>query len=451
MQISNTQNALVLLILTLLSKWRSFFTVSDRAFVSLLGALKVFLQVVGTLLHVDTIRHLARHFPTSMYLFRKHLGFSKDDFIKYIVCPKCNSVYSLDEAVKTVNDVHGKTIRRLSNTCYHVAYPNHPQKKFRQKCGTVLMKSVVGKGGKEHLCPKKMYCYRSLVQSIKDLRMRPGFTEKCEKWRYRTVLEGTYADVYDGQVWKDFNTVSGQPFLQIPGNLGLMLNVDWFQPYKNIQDSVGVIYLTVMNLPREERCKYSNIIVAGIIPGPNEPTHHINGFLEPLVADLQMLWDGVHCTDKDGRQHSIRAALMCISSDIPAARKVAGFLGHFATKGCSKCTKSFPRTEENKADFSGFEDDWPLRNNTEHCQFAKRAKMAKNKAERARIESMYGARYSCLHDLPYLDVVRMHIIDPMHNLLEGTAKRVMQAWKELGVLSKDNFEVLQEKVNSLKL
>lgn len=186
--------------------------------------------------------------------------------------------------------------------------------------------------------------------------MRPGFTDTCEKWTHRTVSEGTYADVYDGQVWKDFGTVAGQPFLDVSGNLGLMLNVDWFQPYKNIQDSVGVIYLTVMNLPREERCKYSNIIVVGIIPSPNEPTHHVNGFLQPLVADLQMLWGEVPCTDRTGRQHVIRAALMCIASDIPAARKVAGFLGHFATKGCSKCTKSFPRT----ADYSGFEDDWPL-------------------------------------------------------------------------------------------
>ena len=38
---------------------------------------------------------------------------------------------------------------------------------------------------------------------------------------------------------------------------------------------------------------------------------------------------------------NIKAALLCISTDIPAVRKVCGFLGHAARLGCSKCTKEF--------------------------------------------------------------------------------------------------------------
>ncbi|KAI8493934.1 hypothetical protein Bbelb_282810 [Branchiostoma belcheri] len=77
-------------------------------------------------------------------------------------------------------------------------------------------------------------------------------------------------------------------------------------------------------------------------------------------------------------------------------------------------------------DYSGFEEEDPLRSHEEHCRFAVKAR---NRAERERIEKKYGARYSSLHDLPYFDVVRMHVIDPMHNLLEGTAKRVMQTFE----------------------
>ena len=36
------------------------------------------------------------------------------------------------------------------------------------------------------------------------------------------------------------------------------------------------------------------------------------------------------------------AALLCISCDSPAMRKVGGFMSHNANKGCYKCTKSFP-------------------------------------------------------------------------------------------------------------
>ena len=69
------------------------------------------------------------------------------------------------------------------------------------------------------------------------------------------------------------------------------MNVDWFQPYKHSPYSVGAIYLAMMNLPREERYKQENIIIAGIIPGPDEPSKDINGYLKPLVSELIALWE----------------------------------------------------------------------------------------------------------------------------------------------------------------
>ena len=35
-------------------------------------------------------------------------------------------------------------------------------------------------------------------------------------------------------------------------------------------------------------------------------------------------------------------ALLCIGCDVPASRKLCGFLGHSATMGCNKCKKEFP-------------------------------------------------------------------------------------------------------------
>ena len=80
-----------------------------------------------------------------------------------------------------------------------------------------------------------------------------------------------YTDIYDGLVWNRFQNVSGRPFLELPNSLGLILNVDWFNPYKHIQYSVGMIYLVIGNLPRSERYKLENVILVGVIPGPNEP------------------------------------------------------------------------------------------------------------------------------------------------------------------------------------
>ena len=38
----------------------------------------------------------------------------------------------------------------------------------------------------------------------------------------------------------------------------------------------------------------------------------------------------------------IRAALLRITSDLPATRKLCGFASHAASLGCSKCLKRFP-------------------------------------------------------------------------------------------------------------
>lgn len=45
-----------------------------------------------------------------------------------------------------------------------------------------------------------------------------------------------------------------------------------------------------MNLPRSERLKKENVITAGVIPGPDEPSLSINTYLRPLVDELIDLW-----------------------------------------------------------------------------------------------------------------------------------------------------------------
>jgi hypothetical protein len=99
--------------------------------------------------------------------------------------------------------------------------------------------------------------------------------------------------VYDGKIWEEFQMYNGNPFLSLPHNFAFQLNIDWFQPFKHTQNSEGVIYLSIMNLPRQERFLQENTILVGVIPGPNEPKGTVNSFLEPMVDDLLQLWEGV--------------------------------------------------------------------------------------------------------------------------------------------------------------
>ena len=221
--------------------------------------------------------------------------------------------------------------------------------------------------------------------------------------------------------------VNGSDFLSQPNSYGVMLNVDFFQPYKHIQYSLGAIYLTVLNLPRDMRHKQENVILVGLIPGPHEPSHDLNSYLEPLVQDLLRLWKGLSLTVKDlNGQYLVRCALLCVSCDLPAGRKVCGFLGHGARLGCSRCLKEFSG-QVGSMNYAGFErQSWKGRSRLAHKQEALRTLDARSPAERAKLESKHGCRYSSLLQLPYFDPSRMLVIDPMHNLFLGSAKHFFE-------------------------
>ena len=51
----------------------------------------------------------------------------------------------------------------------------------------------------------------------------------------------------------------------------------------------------------------------------------------------------------------IRAALLCVSCDIPGCRKVCRCLGHNANLSCSKCVSFFPGNVADGFDFSGYD------------------------------------------------------------------------------------------------
>ena len=157
-----------------------------------------------------------------------------------------------------------------------------------------------------------------------------------------------------------------------------MLNVDWMEPFEHSIYSVGVIYLSLLNLPLEIRYAQENIIICGLIPGPKEPSYNINSFIEPIVTGLQHWWRVTESTLPHGKI-KIRAALICVACDSPATRKVGGFLSHTAKKGCFRCHKTFLCERfGKKSDYSGFDrEKWILRTHAECFALGMKHKHAK--------------------------------------------------------------------------
>jgi len=92
--------------------------------------------------------------------------------------------------------------------------------------------------------------------------------------------------------------------------------------------SVGVVYLVVLNLPRNLRYKMENIIIVGNIPGPKEPKLTMNSFVGPLVKELNSAYRGWRIPTNHSilKTVFVRLCIGCVTCDIPATRKLCGFL-----------------------------------------------------------------------------------------------------------------------------
>ena len=365
-----------------LLSWQYRFHLSDAAVCALLLFIKGFLSIINIVVRSDLISSIIDCLPNTVGKCRTLLGISESSFRTFVCCRKCDSLYDFQDCID--KSFGG---RATSRKCPHVEFPNHPRMFFRKPCDTLLLKEVRF-GSKKFYYPYRKFCYKSIAESLAQLLSRTGFIERCEHWRNRQGTVDELEDVYDGRVWNDFLNVQGRDFLSQPHSFGLMMNIDWFQPFKHTNYSVGAIYMVIMNLPRAERFKPENVIICGIIPGPKESKKHINSFLSKLVIELLDLWEGMYI---NVRNHPlpirIRAALMCVASDIPATRKVCGFTGHNSTMGCSKCLKPFIIRVRQPSDFSGYDrSTWPVRTKEHHMQYSKKHKDANMKENRKKLE-----------------------------------------------------------------
>ncbi|XP_070548680.1 uncharacterized protein [Ptychodera flava] len=329
---------------------QKIYNVSDRGIQRLLTFLKLLLATIAMVFKVDSLVNFSKNLPSTLYTICKFLRLNRDDFTQYVVYVTSNH---FENCYKTLS-----TGKKVSLKCSHIEFRQHPHRSKRRPCGEALLKKVKGQNGQEYLYPKKVYCYRKLITSLKTFVTRPGFVDACNKWKTRNSQDNYMGDIYDGQVWKDFES---QGYFKSKFNLCLTLNIDWFQPYEHTPHSVGALYLVINNLPRQERFMPENLILVGLLPGPNEPPKNINSYLEPLVNELQELAVGVKMKDNSKLGKIYRALLMCIASDIPATRKCGGFVGHGAFRGCSKCLQTFSREAfGEKADYSDFHVAWLL-------------------------------------------------------------------------------------------
>ena len=83
----------------------------------------------------------------------------------------------------------------------------------KHQCGTPLLKFVELRSGTKIFLTFLTDSYIDLKTSMQRLLMRSHFVEKCEIWRHHNTSDSALRLIYDGKVWKDFQSYDGIPFL----------------------------------------------------------------------------------------------------------------------------------------------------------------------------------------------------------------------------------------------
>jgi hypothetical protein len=369
--------------------------------------------------------NLEFRFPKRLPTFISRMQFNQTYYngIKtFVSCGNCHAIYDIP---KNNDD------RKKQHQCtFKLSYSTTTGNPLRTCENDIYRITKVGK-----LVPRYTFVYNSVISTLKTFFKRSGFMESINSWRSRKLQKnGHLFDIMDGDVWKSFKVreSDSRPFVESSdSNLLFSLNVDWYQPFQKGVCSIGAIYMTILNLGRQMRNLRSNVILVGLMPGPKEPSlSQINNYLNPLVDELKTLLNGVEMKASDGSLILVRGALLIGVSDLPAAAKVFGFSSHNSFFSCRRCDHAFPAIsrDNSQRDFSGsFDGHLNKRTNESNRRNALCWKDAKNDAERQRLTQANGTRWSSMHDLPYFDLVRNTVYDPMHNMYLGSFKRIIEA------------------------
>ena len=129
-------------------------------------------------------------------------------------------------------------------------------------------------------------------------------------------------------------------FASDPRNLRLALSADGINPHSSPSSTYSCwpIILITYNLPPWLCMKRKFMMLSLLISGPQQPGLDIDVYLQPLIEDLQILWDvGLEAHDAYKNEYfNLRAVLLWTINDFPAYGNLAGCTvkGYYACPYC---------------------------------------------------------------------------------------------------------------------
>ena len=322
----------------------------------------------------------------------------------YLQCPACYALYSY---TGTASFIHSDDqIQR----CTHRPTPES------DPCGTPLWtERRIGNRTMKTPCWK--YVHQNLKEWMARVLARPGVEDVLDAAN-NSPASDRMSDIWDSPIFRGFRDADKSPFFAKHGDearFAFSLGADSFHPLGSLEAkqvmSATAIFMVLLNFPKDQRFKYKNMYLVGVIPGPAKPSlDQINHALALLVRELLEFWKGVYFTRTarfcNGR--FAKGAMIPLVCDMLAARQVAGFGSVTSTFFCTFCLLTIQDIENLQ------KGTWPERTIYNHLQCARSWRDCRSERDRVRLFQLHGIRWSALLDLPYWNPILFTVLDSMH-------------------------------------
>ena len=208
----------------------------------------------------------------------------------YAVCPRCHCTYAPYISP-------GETAAKYPSHCTNHTDPSSNQ------CGQPLLRRD-GTGKEDSWKPIKPFVYHSFHDYLAGLLSRKDLEEAMDKAcdELQGLIDGPLpsfaSDVWQAEFLRSFQGPTPGRFVVDRGNEGryvFSLNFDTFNVegmrIRGASAACGLISMVCLNLPPHLRYKPEYMYIAGIIPGPKQPTEtELNHYFRPLIDDMEQSW-----------------------------------------------------------------------------------------------------------------------------------------------------------------
>ena len=187
--------------------------------------------------------------------------------------------------------------------------------------------------------PNRKFIYLPLGPQLVRLFKNKKTAKEMQSHLGGSMAKTTMFDIHDSPSWAKAYSADGY-FQGDYRGISLGFCTDGVDPFNHtkVAYSMWPIMMTLLNLPREKRNLFENILLLGIIPGngTKEPKD-LNPYLDVVVDELLELNGTQQCDAYQDSKFTLRIEILIHTLDYPGIGKVLKLSGSGAYNGCIWC------------------------------------------------------------------------------------------------------------------